>query len=70
VAVVLISHDLGAVRQVCDDVVVMHAGVVVERGPTDVVLSSPQHPVTRALRDSVPRPGWRPGEPPGMHLPG
>ncbi|MFD6354312.1 ABC transporter ATP-binding protein [Nocardia tengchongensis] len=49
-------HDLAVVRQVT----VMQAGRIVEAGPTDDLLRHPEHPYTRALVDSVPRPGWRP----------
>jgi len=49
-----ISHDLGVVRFLCDDVVVLRHGRVVERGRTDAVLRDPQHPYTRSLVDAVP----------------
>jgi oligopeptide/dipeptide ABC transporter ATP-binding protein len=48
-AVFLVSHDLGLVSHFCDAVAVMYAGRVVERGRTEAVLSSPQHPYTAAL---------------------
>ncbi|MEV8306618.1 ATP-binding cassette domain-containing protein [Streptomyces flavidovirens] len=60
VAYLFITHDLGIVRHVCDDIVVMHRGRIVERGPTAAVLSAPQDPYTRDLLDSVPRLGWKP----------
>jgi peptide/nickel transport system ATP-binding protein len=60
VSYIVISHDLGVVRQLTDDVIVLRAGAVVERGPTAKVLDDPQHRYTRLLRDSVPRPGWKP----------
>ena len=60
VSFVLISHDLAVVRQLTDDVIVLHRGRVVERGPTPRVLDGPQHPYTKRLRASVPRPGWKP----------
>ncbi|MGW7051649.1 ABC transporter ATP-binding protein [Streptomyces sp. NPDC054887] len=60
VAYLFITHDLGIVRHVCDDIVVMHRGRVVERGSAASVLSAPQDPYTRELLDSVPRPGWKP----------
>jgi oligopeptide transport system ATP-binding protein len=60
VSYVLISHDLAVVRQLTDDVIVLHLGVVVERGSTASVLDSPQHEYTKRLRASVPRPGWKP----------
>ena len=55
-----ISHDLGVVRQVSDDAIVMRMGIVIERGPTQEILDHPQHEYTRALQDAVPRPGWKP----------
>ncbi|MFJ4616895.1 ABC transporter ATP-binding protein [Streptomyces sp. NPDC088812] len=60
VAYLFITHDLGVVRHVCDDVLVMRHGVVVERGPAEAVLRAPRHPYTRELLDSVPRHGWKP----------
>jgi ABC-type glutathione transport system ATPase component len=60
VSYVLISHDLAVVRQLTEQAIVMHRGRVVERGPTGAVLDDPQDPYTRALRASVPRPGWTP----------
>jgi ABC-type glutathione transport system ATPase component len=60
VAYLFITHDLGIVRHVCDDIVVMHRGRIVERGATGTVLDSPQDPYTRTLLDSVPRRGWKP----------
>ncbi|WTW93505.1 ATP-binding cassette domain-containing protein [Streptomycetaceae bacterium NBC_01309] len=55
-----ITHDLGVVRVVADDVIVMRRGRVVEAGVTADVLARPSHPYTRLLLDSVPRPGWDP----------
>ncbi len=60
VSYVLISHDLAVVRQLTDDAIVLHRGVVVEQGPTAQVLDDPQHEYTQRLRASVPRPGWKP----------
>jgi peptide/nickel transport system ATP-binding protein len=48
-SVVLVSHDLGVIRRVCDTVLVMSTGRVVESGTVDEVFRSPQHPVTREL---------------------
>jgi oligopeptide/dipeptide ABC transporter ATP-binding protein len=48
-AVLLISHDLSAVREVCRDVSVLYAGRLVEQGPVAEVLTHPRHPYTRAL---------------------
>ncbi|MGW2231361.1 ABC transporter ATP-binding protein [Streptomyces formicae] len=55
-----ITHDLGVVRRVTDDVIVMRHGAVVEAGATADVLAAPAHPYTRLLLDSVPHPGWDP----------
>ena len=54
-AVILITHDLGVVAEVADDVVVMYAGKVVEQGPVDALFSTPQHPYTVGLLGSIPR---------------
>ena len=54
-AMILVSHDLAAIAQVCDHVAVMYAGQLIESGPTDQVLSAPIHRYTRALLDAVPR---------------
>ncbi|WP_144764781.1 ABC transporter ATP-binding protein [Curtobacterium sp. 9128] len=51
---VLISHDLGVVEQLADDVVVMQHGVVVEQGPVGAVLGDPQHPYTKRLLAAIP----------------
>ena len=53
VTFMLISHDLAVVRHLCQQVIVMNAGVVVERGATDEVFRRPQHPYTRTLLDAV-----------------
>ncbi|SIO27967.1 dipeptide ABC transporter ATP-binding protein [Agromyces cerinus] len=56
--VLFISHDLAVVRRLCDETVVMKTGEIVERGRTIELLGNPQHPYTRLLIDSVPRPEW------------
>jgi peptide/nickel transport system ATP-binding protein len=53
---VFISHDLGVVRYVSDEIVVMYAGRVAESGPAESVLSSPSHPYTEALLSAAPIP--------------
>ncbi|MET8546933.1 ABC transporter ATP-binding protein, partial [Kitasatospora sp. NPDC004799] len=52
-----ISHDLGVVRAVSDEVAVLQLGRVCERGPTETVLAAPAHPYTAALLAAVPEPG-------------
>ena len=54
-AIVLITHDLGVVAEICDDVAVMYAGEVVEQAPVDALFSAPEHPYTVGLLGSVPR---------------
>jgi len=56
-AVVFITHDMGVVAQMADDVVVMWRGRQVEYGPVEQIFSAPQHPYTRALLSAVPRLG-------------
>jgi oligopeptide/dipeptide ABC transporter ATP-binding protein len=53
-ALLLISHDLGVVAQLCDRVVVMYAGRAVEQGDIYQIYERPHHPYTRALLDSMP----------------
>jgi len=54
-AIILITHDLGVVAEVCDEVAVMYAGEIVERAPVDELFASPQHPYTVGLLGSIPR---------------
>jgi len=62
-AMMLITHDLGVVAEMCDDVAVMYAGRVVERGATDALFRSPQHPYTEALLHSIPLLGMTQSKP-------
>ncbi|MDD4007235.1 MAG: ABC transporter ATP-binding protein [Sphaerochaetaceae bacterium] len=54
-AVILITHDLGVVAGMCDNVCVMYAGKIVEKAPTDKIYKFPAHPYTEGLIQSVPR---------------
>jgi len=54
-AIILITHDLGVVAEVCDEVAVMYAGEIVERAPVDELFAAPQHPYTVGLLGSIPR---------------
>jgi ABC-type glutathione transport system ATPase component len=60
VTMLFITHDLAVVPYVCDDVLVMKKGRVVECGPVSEVLRAPSDPYTAALLAAVPRPGWKP----------
>ena len=54
-AIILITHDLGVVAEVCDEVAVMYAGEIVERAPADALFEAPEHPYTVGLLASIPR---------------
>ncbi|HIE62357.1 MAG TPA: ABC transporter ATP-binding protein, partial [Microbacterium sp.] len=58
-AIMLITHDLGVVAQVCDRVIVMYAGRVIETGTVRDIFHRPRHPYTKALLDSIPKSGER-----------
>jgi peptide/nickel transport system ATP-binding protein len=53
-AVILITHDMGVIAEMADDVVVMYLGRAVEKGPVDEIFHAPKHPYTRALLRSIP----------------
>jgi len=61
-AVLLITHNLALVSSLCDRVVVMYAGRILEQGTTQEIFSNPQHPYTLGLLRSVPRLGQKRGE--------
>jgi peptide/nickel transport system ATP-binding protein len=54
-AIIIITHDLGVVAEIADDIAVMYAGRIVERGSTADIFRSPQHPYTWGLLSSIPR---------------
>jgi peptide/nickel transport system ATP-binding protein len=58
-SMLFITHNLAVVRYMADEIAVMFQGRIIEAGPTDEVISNPQHPYTRALLEAVPRPGRR-----------
>ena len=68
-AYVSITHDLGVVRYLSDDILVLYAGHVAESGPAEMVLSPPFHPYTEALMSAVPVPDPD-AEPATIRLPG
>jgi peptide/nickel transport system ATP-binding protein len=56
-ALILITHDLGIVARIADDVAVMYAGQIVEQGPAADIFAQPGHPYTRGLLECIPIPG-------------
>ncbi len=73
-SMILVSHDLPTVAKICDRVMVMYAGRIVETGKARAVLDKPLHPYTRALVEAIPQMcGPRqplqpiPGDPPDLH---
>jgi oligopeptide/dipeptide ABC transporter ATP-binding protein len=74
-SILLITHDLGVVAEMCDTVAVMYAGSVVEHASVEEIFKNPLHPYTVGLMNSVPRPGTKrliaiEGQPPDLaHLP-
>jgi oligopeptide/dipeptide ABC transporter ATP-binding protein len=56
-AMILITHDLGVVAEVCDRVIVMYAGQVVEHGTVEEIFRDPRHPYTQGLLQSIPKLG-------------
>ena len=74
-SVVLISHDMGVMANMCDRIAVMYGGVIVEEGTVDEIFYQPKHPYTKDLLRSIPRPDSSRGErlqaidgaPPALH---
>lgn len=70
-----VSHDLGVVRSLCDEVLVMYAGRIIERGPAEALFNRPLHPFTMGLLYAVPRSRGAaqlvsiPGAPPDLRRP-
>jgi oligopeptide/dipeptide ABC transporter ATP-binding protein len=56
-SIMMITHDLGVVAEMSDQVAVMYAGKVVEQARVDAIFNAPSHPYTRGLMRSIPRPG-------------
>ncbi|HEX2413107.1 MAG TPA: ABC transporter ATP-binding protein [Solirubrobacteraceae bacterium] len=78
-AVVVITHDLGVVAEIADEIAVMYAGRIAEQGLSDTIFNAPEHPYTWGLLSSIPRMDAPrgdelvpiPGRPPSLiHLPG
>lgn len=54
-SIIMITHDLGVVKEMCENVVVMYAGQIVEKSPTELVFSDPLHPYTKGLLNAIPK---------------
>jgi len=71
-SMILVSHDLAVITEVCDRIIVMYAGQVVEEGDAATIITEPRHPYTQALLDALPQAGQRgqlrsiPGAPPSL----
>jgi len=72
-AIIIITHDLGVVAEVSDNVAVMYAGRLAEKAPVKTLFAEPLHPYTQGLLKSIPKPGSRKrlepieGQPPDLH---
>ena len=55
-SIILITHDLGVIAQIADEVAVMYAGEIVEVGSVSQIFDEPKHPYTRSLLRSIPNP--------------
>ena len=58
-SMILVSHDLAVISEMCDRIIVMYAGQVVEEGAAADVITTPRHPYTHALLDALPHAGQR-----------
>ena len=58
IALLFITHDLRVAAQICDDVMVMQHGRIVEQGPAGEILTQPQQPYTRQLLEAAPGRDW------------
>jgi oligopeptide/dipeptide ABC transporter ATP-binding protein len=71
-SMILVSHDLAVITEICDRIIVMYGGQVVEEGDTATIITAPAHPYTRALLDALPHAGQQgklasiPGAPPSL----
>jgi oligopeptide/dipeptide ABC transporter ATP-binding protein len=71
-SMILVSHDLAVITEVCDRVIVMYGGQVVEEGDTGTIITAPSHPYTKALLEALPQADHRgplrsiPGAPPSL----
>jgi oligopeptide/dipeptide ABC transporter ATP-binding protein len=71
-SMILVSHDLAVITEVCDRIIVMYAGQVVEEGRAAAIITEPRHPYTRALLGALPQAGHQgellsiPGHPPSL----
>lgn len=54
-SIIIITHDLGVVADMADDIIVMYAGQIVEEGSVDEIFNNPSHPYTRKLLEAVPK---------------
>lgn len=54
-SIIIITHDLGVIAEVCTDIIVMYGGMMMEKGTADEIFYNPKHPYTQGLHSSVPR---------------
>lgn len=53
-SIIIVTHDLSVASEFCDEIIVMYAGQIVEKGPSDRVINQPYHPYTKGLLNSIP----------------